>query len=84
MPEAPDLEVIKEFLNARVPGAEVAACRVLRPTVVRSLTGDVAEDLPGRSLEGVGPSLSSPSAKTVPASIIRSRMVTGRIWPPAE
>ena len=54
MPEAPDLEVIKEFLNARVSGAEVADCLVLRPTVVRSLNGDIAKDLPGRSLEGVG------------------------------
>ncbi len=53
MPEAPDLEVIKEFLSTRVLGAEVTACQVLRPTVVRSLTGVASDDLPGRTLERV-------------------------------
>ena len=53
MPEAPDLEVIKEFLEQRVVGARVGSCQVLRPTVVRSLTGELTIDLPGRTLESI-------------------------------
>ena len=53
MPEAPDLEVIKEFLEQRVVGARVGSCQVLRPTVVRSLTGELTIDLPGRTLERI-------------------------------
>ena len=50
MPEAPDLEVIKDYLNERVPGRLIASARVLRPTVLRPLAGDFAADLPGRTL----------------------------------
>ncbi len=50
MPEAPDLEVIKEYLNANLQDAPVESCKVLRPTVVRSLAGEVSGDLPGRKL----------------------------------
>lgn len=50
MPEAPDLEVIKDYLNHRLQGAEIETARVLRPTVLRPLAGDFAEDLTGRSL----------------------------------
>jgi len=53
MPEAPDLEVIKEFLDANVLGRKVAAITVLKSTVVRSLVDDLMVDLPGRSIEGV-------------------------------
>ncbi len=53
MPEAPDLEVIKEFLEQRVLGTRVGSCRVLRPTVVRSLAGELTADLPGRTLENI-------------------------------
>ena len=49
MPEAPDLEVIKEYLNANLKDAPVESCTVLRPTVVRSLAAEVTGDLPGRS-----------------------------------
>ena len=49
MPEAPDLEVIKDFLNAELKDAPVESCKVLRPTVVRSLAAEVTVDLPGRS-----------------------------------
>ena len=49
MPEAPDLEVIKEYLNANLKDATVAACKVLRPTVVRSLATEITKDLPGRT-----------------------------------
>ena len=53
MPEAPDLEIIKDYLNDAVVGKEVVAARVLKPTVVRSLHADFAGDVPGRRLEGV-------------------------------
>jgi len=49
MPEAPDLEVIKDYLNANLRDAKVASCKVLRPTVVRSLAAEVTGDLPGRT-----------------------------------
>ena len=51
MPEAPDLEVIKEFLNLRVQGHRIESATVLRPTVLRSLAGDISDDIPGRTLE---------------------------------
>ena len=51
MPEAPDLEVIKDYLNRHVKGAVINTARVLRPTVLRPMAGDVSKDLPGRSLE---------------------------------
>ncbi len=49
MPEAPDLEVIKDHLNANLKDAPVESCKVLRPTVVRSLADEVSTDLPGRT-----------------------------------
>ncbi len=49
MPEAPDLEVVKDYLNANLKDALVESCKVLRPTVVRSLAAEVTGDLPGRS-----------------------------------
>ena len=53
MPEAPDLEVIKEFLNGRVAGSKVESAKVLRPTVLRSFVGDFPTDIQGRSLVSV-------------------------------
>ncbi len=50
MPEAPDLEVIKDYLNANLKDAVVESCKVLRPAVVRSLADEVSSDLPGRIL----------------------------------
>ncbi len=52
MPEAPDLEVIKDYLNGHVRGCVVETARTLRPTVLRPQAGDPAADLPGRTLEG--------------------------------
>jgi len=49
MPEAPDLEVIKDYLNANLKDATVESCKVLRPTVVRSLATEITGDLPGRT-----------------------------------
>ena len=53
MPEAPDLEGIKEFLDDNVLGLRVAAISWLKPMVVRSLVDDLAGDLPGRNIERV-------------------------------
>ena len=53
MPEAPDLEVIKEFLDSNVLGHSVASISVLKATVVRSLVDDVARDLTGRTIDAV-------------------------------
>ena len=50
MPEAPDLEVIKDFLNDKVQGRKIESCRVLRPTVLRSLAGESPIDILGRVL----------------------------------
>jgi len=51
VPEAPDLEVIKEFLNREVLGRRIQSATVLRPTVVRSLAGDFAGNVGGRTVE---------------------------------
>ena len=53
MPEAPDLEITKDYLNDVAAGQRVVSARVLRPTVVRSLRGEFAEDLQGRKLRNV-------------------------------
>ena len=50
MPEAPDLEVIKDFLNNRVKDRTVHSAKVLRPTVLRSLAEDFPVDIAGRTL----------------------------------
>ena len=49
MPEAPDLEVIKDYLNENLRDANVESCKLLRPTVVRSLAAEITGDLPGRA-----------------------------------
>ena len=54
MPEAPDLEVVREVLTRRVVGREITHARVLKPTVLRSLTAqDFAADVSGRAIEAV-------------------------------
>ena len=52
MPEAPELEVVSEFLNANLQGGTILEASVLRPSVVRSLCGDVEEDIAGRTFTG--------------------------------
>ena len=49
MPGAPELEVVKDYLNDRIAGVEVAAVAVLKPSVLRSLAANIVEDMPGRS-----------------------------------
>ena len=53
MPEAPDLEVVREVLTERAVGARVSSARVVRPGVLRSLKGELASDVEGRRLTGV-------------------------------
>ena len=53
MPEAPELEVAKDFLNERVRGVEVLSGRVLRPSVLRAVAGDLAKDVAGRTIDEV-------------------------------
>ena len=48
MPEAPDLEIIKDFLNQRIVADVVGGAQVLRPTVLRSMTGELIDDIAGR------------------------------------
>ena len=49
MPEAPDLEVVREFLADRIIGVEVVSVSVIKPSVLWSLAGDVSADAPGRA-----------------------------------
>ena len=51
MPEAPDLEVIKDFLNRRIRGLRLESARVLKPTVLRSFAGDFEDDIQERTLK---------------------------------
>jgi formamidopyrimidine-DNA glycosylase len=54
MPEAPDLEVIKEILIRQILGRDVAEVRVVRPTVLRSLASqDFSSHLIGRTVSNV-------------------------------
>ena len=50
MPEIPDLEVIKDFLNERIVGQEIVRVEAPKPWIVRSLAADdFADDVRGRS-----------------------------------
>jgi formamidopyrimidine-DNA glycosylase len=53
VPEAPDLEVVKEFLLREVAGRRIETVTATRPTVLRSLSGDFASDAAGRTIEEV-------------------------------
>ncbi|MDE2860857.1 MAG: hypothetical protein OYI31_08595 [Chloroflexota bacterium] len=51
MPEAPDLEVIKDVLNRRVRGQAITGARVLKPLELRVLASDdFVSDVAGRSV----------------------------------
>ena len=43
MPEAPEMEVVAEFLLEKLPGQTINAAQILKPSVVRSLAGDLTE-----------------------------------------
>jgi formamidopyrimidine-DNA glycosylase len=54
MPELPDLEVIREQLAPRLPGATILTAAVRRPLIVRNLLGgDPAASLVGRRFASV-------------------------------
>ena len=53
MPEAPDLEVIREYLTEHVIDADIVEASIIKPSVLRSLAGDMISDIQGRSLESV-------------------------------
>jgi formamidopyrimidine-DNA glycosylase len=54
MPELPDLEIVREVLSPRLAGQTVTGVEVVRPLVVRDLTGrGFAEALTGQTLTGV-------------------------------
>ncbi len=54
MPELPDLEVICEYLAARLPGTTIATAAVRRPLIVRNLLGgDFAAHVIGRQFADV-------------------------------
>lgn len=55
MPELPDLEIIREFLAARIEGVAVTSAQVRRPIVMRNLLGgDPADHLVGQRFAHVG------------------------------
>jgi formamidopyrimidine-DNA glycosylase len=54
MPELPDLEVIRERLTERVIGLQIVSAAVLRPIIVRDLTGGDLGDLAGQSITAIG------------------------------
>ena len=53
MPEAPEMQVIAEFLDSNLPGKTTLDAKVLKPSVVRSLCGNLEEDLTDRTFESV-------------------------------
>jgi formamidopyrimidine-DNA glycosylase len=54
MPELPDLEIIREVLTPRLTGRTIAAVEVVRPLVVRDLTGrGFAQTLTGQTFAAV-------------------------------
>ena len=53
MPEAPEMQVVAEFLQSQLPGLPIDSVQILKPSVVRSLAGDLAEDAVGRKFRRI-------------------------------
>jgi len=54
MPELPDLTVVKEYLQQNVVGQTIVSAEMVRPTVLRDMTGEgLAEALVGRKFTEV-------------------------------
>ncbi len=52
VPEAPDLQVLREYIAPRVLSESIVAAKVLRPLVVRNLVEEpFVEHIPGRSID---------------------------------
>jgi formamidopyrimidine-DNA glycosylase len=41
MPEAPEMEVVKDYLAQNLVGKEVSEAHVLKPSVLKLLQGDI-------------------------------------------
>ncbi len=55
MPEAPDLFVIRNYLEPKLIGRKVTAVDERKPLVLRNMTGEkFSDDLPGRTFTGIG------------------------------
>lgn len=55
MPEAPDLYVIRDFLEPRLVGRTITVAAERKPLVLRNMIGEkFTDDLPGRSFTAVG------------------------------
>ncbi len=54
MPEAPDLYVIRNYLEPKLIGRKVTAAAELKPLVLRNMTGEkLSDDLVGREFTGI-------------------------------
>ena len=53
MPEAPELEVVREFLIDKAVGLTIESASVLKPSVLRSMCGDMPSDIEGRTFDHV-------------------------------
>ena len=53
MPEAPELEVAREFLAERIVGESVTRAEVIKPSVLRPLASNLVPDVVGRSVTGL-------------------------------
>lgn len=88
MPELPDLQVIAEFLNRQLAGAEIEEASILKPIVVRNLTrDDFASRLVGQRVESVSRRgkfllLQLASGDWVVVNLMRSGRL--RYWSPDE
>lgn len=54
MPEIPELEAIRGFLNERLPGQAIVTAEVRIPVVVRTPAAELRASLPGDRFAGVG------------------------------
>ena len=49
MPEAVEMEVVKDYLTQNLVGNEVSEAHVLKPSVLKLLQGDIQADMNGRT-----------------------------------
>ena len=55
MPEAPDLQIVKEFLQRKIVGRRIAGFTERKPLTLRNMTGvPVEQDAAGREITAVG------------------------------
>ena len=49
MPEAPEMEVVKDYLAQNLVGDEVSEAHVLKSSVLKLFQGDIQDDMIGRT-----------------------------------